>query len=88
MDKELKEAIIKLHKKGMSLRAIGKILGVSHEYVRHHIPKNMRRPHNLDSNTIRKVVKTYKKCGSYQETADIVGLKHRETVRLIIAREL
>jgi transposase-like protein len=86
MNKTLEKKIQTLYRSGMSLRDIGKKLRMCHETVRRAIPKGDMRWKRMDKKTIKKIVDTYRKCESYQETADLVGIPDRQTIYRVIMR--
>jgi len=86
MDEQLSKQIRALYKKGMSLRDIGDKLLLSHETVRNAIPANERRRKRMDQKMIDKILRTFKKTQSFQETAEILDLLNRQVVYRVVAR--
>jgi len=86
MDIALGNKIKALYRKGMSFRAIGKKLEMSHETVRKFIPAEERRWKRLDSETIKAIIKVFKETNSYQETAEILSLPNRQMVYRIVSQ--
>ena len=87
MNDKLKHQILILYDKGMSLRDIGSKLLLSHETVRKAIPSSKMRRKRMDVKTVKKIADTFNKVQSFQETAEILGLKNRQTVYRVVARE-
>ena len=86
MDEQLSKQIRALYKKGMSLRDIGDKLLLSHKTVRNAIPANERRRKRMDQKMIDKILRTFKKTQSFQETAEILDLLNRQVVYRVVAR--
>jgi hypothetical protein len=86
MSPELRRKILILYKSGMRLREIGEKIGLSHEAVRREIPKNMIRRSIIDKVKMKKVMSVYNKCGSYQKTADILGMPSRQSAYRVVLK--
>ena len=87
MNEKLRNSILTLYERGLSLREIGSKLVMSHETVRKMIPADKMRRKRIDEGTVNKIKKTFLKSQSFQETAEILGLRNRQTVYRVIARE-
>lgn len=88
MSPTLERKIVELYKQGMTLRTIGESLGISHEAVRQAIPKSIIRRNEIGPKKMKKVMATYKKCGSYQKTADILNLPNRQAAYRIVLKAM
>jgi len=84
MDIKLKSKINQLYDKGLSLREIGNALGISHQTVRTAIPDNNIRRKRMNPRRMQQVYSTFLKTDSYQETAEAMNLRNRQTAYRIV----
>lgn len=84
MDIRLQQNIVKLYRMGYSMREIGQKLTMSHEAVRRAIPQEIRRRQRMDNTLVKRILQSYHRTGSYQETANELNLDCRQTVYRIV----
>jgi len=84
MDHRLVTKINQLYDQDLSLRDIGEALGISHQTVRTAIPDDKIRRKRMNSRRMQQVYNTFLKTDSYQETAELLKLKNRQTAYRIV----